>query len=65
MEELRNQLDTLRLGERHRGQSKDVSFVAGLEEWTGEGKGRSVHEFLTQVQTLRTPRRLRTNNGTV
>jgi hypothetical protein len=52
MEELRDQLDTLRIGEVHRGQSKDVSLVAGIKEWTGESKGRSVHEFLTQRETL-------------
>jgi hypothetical protein len=52
MEELRNQLDTLRIGEGHRGESKEVSLVAGIKEWTGESKGRSVHEFLTQIETL-------------
>ena len=52
MEELRVQLETLRIGEAHRGQSKDVSLVAGIKEWTGESKGRSVYEFLTQIETL-------------
>jgi hypothetical protein len=52
MEEFRDQLDTLRIREGHRGQSKDVSLVAGIKEWTGEGKGRSVHEYLTRVETL-------------
>jgi hypothetical protein len=52
MEELRDQLDTLRIGEGPRGQNEDVSLVAGIKEWTGESKGRSVHEFLTQVETL-------------
>jgi hypothetical protein len=52
MEELRDQLETLRIGEAPRGQSKDVSLVAGIKEWTGESKGRSVQEFLTQVETL-------------
>jgi hypothetical protein len=40
MKELRPQLDTLRIGEGNRGQSKDVSLVAGIKEWTGESKGR-------------------------
>jgi hypothetical protein len=52
MEELRDQLDSLRIGEAHRGPSKDVSLVAGIKEWTGESKGRSVYEFLTQIETL-------------
>jgi hypothetical protein len=52
MEELRGQLQTLRIAEAHTGQSKDVSLVAGIKEWTGESKGRSVQEFLTQVETL-------------
>jgi hypothetical protein len=52
MEELCDQLETLRIGEAPRGQSKDVSLVAGISEWTGKSKGRSVQEFLTQVETL-------------
>jgi hypothetical protein len=27
-------------------------FITGLKEWTGESKGRSVHEFLTQIEIL-------------
>jgi hypothetical protein len=42
IEELRGQLETLRIGEAHRGQSKDFSLVAGIKKWTGESKGRSV-----------------------
>jgi hypothetical protein len=34
------------------GQSKDVSLVAGIKKWTGESRGRSMHEFLTQIETL-------------
>jgi hypothetical protein len=41
MDELWDQLDTLRIGETHRGQSKDISLVAGIKEWIGESKGRS------------------------
>jgi hypothetical protein len=52
MDELQNQLDTLRIVEGHRGQSKDVLLVAGIKEWTEESKGRSAHEFLTQIETL-------------
>jgi hypothetical protein len=36
MEELRDQLDALRIGKVPRGQSKDVSLVAGIKEWIGE-----------------------------
>jgi hypothetical protein len=52
MDELWDQLETFRIREAHRGQSKDVSLVAGIKEWTGEGKGRSLYEFLTQIETL-------------
>jgi hypothetical protein len=52
MKEIRDQLDTLRIGEDRRGQSKDVSLVAGIKEWTGDSQGRPVHEFLTQIETL-------------
>ncbi|PNF15755.1 hypothetical protein B7P43_G11016 [Cryptotermes secundus] len=52
MEELWVQLETLRIGEAHRGQSKDVSLVARIKECTGESKGRSVYEFLTQIDVI-------------
>jgi hypothetical protein len=42
MEELRDQLDTLKIGETHRGQSKDISLVAGIMEWICESKGRGI-----------------------
>jgi len=48
IEELRAQLNTLRIGEAvivPRSQTKDVSLVTGIQEWTGEAKGRTVHEF--------------------
>ncbi|PNF33548.1 hypothetical protein B7P43_G17358 [Cryptotermes secundus] len=45
-------MDTLRIGDDPRGQSKDVSLVAGIKEWTGESQGRPVHDFLTQIETL-------------
>ena len=48
IEELRAQLNTLRIGEAvgvPRRQTKDVSLVTGIQEWTGEAKGRTVHEF--------------------
>jgi len=55
IEELRAQLNTLRIGEAVRGpsrQAKDVSLVTGIQEWTGEAKGKSVHEFFSQIETL-------------
>jgi hypothetical protein len=52
MDGLRDQLRALSIGEISRGQSKDVSLVAGIKEWTGESKGKSVYEFLAQEETL-------------
>jgi hypothetical protein len=49
IDELQDQLDTLRIEEAHKGQSKDVSLVAGIKEWNGKSKGRSVYEFLIQI----------------
>ena len=48
IEELRAQLTTLRIGETVNipsRQTKDVSLVTGIQEWTGEAKGKTVHEF--------------------
>jgi hypothetical protein len=52
MEDLWDQLGALRIGETHRGQGKDVPLVAGINEWIGESKGKSVYEFLAQIDTL-------------
>jgi hypothetical protein len=52
IEELRERMETLGIGEVPRGHSKDVSLVAGIKEWTGEGKGKPVLEFLTQIETV-------------
>ena len=30
---------------------KDVTLVAGIKDWTRDSKGRSVHEFFTQIDT--------------
>jgi len=30
---------------------KDVTLVAGIKDWTGDSKGRTVHEFLAQIDT--------------
>ena len=48
IEELRAQLTTLRIGETVNipsRQTKDVSLVTGIHEWTGEAKGKTLHEF--------------------
>jgi hypothetical protein len=48
IEELRAQLNTLRIGEAvsvPSRQTKDVSLVTGIQKWTGEAKGITVHEF--------------------
>jgi len=45
---LRAQLTTLRMGETVNvpsRQTKDVSLVTGIREWTGEAKRKTVHEF--------------------
>ena len=55
IEELRAQLNTFKLGETDSGTSrrtKDVSLVTGIHEWTSEAKGKSVHEFFSQIETL-------------
>ena len=48
IEEMRVQLKQLRIGEtdsRPCRRTKDVLLVTGIQEWTGEAKGRTVHEF--------------------
>ena len=30
---------------------KNVTLFAGIKDWTGDSKGRSVHEFFAQVDT--------------
>jgi hypothetical protein len=30
---------------------KDVTLDAGIKDWTGDGRGRSVHEFFAQIDT--------------
>jgi hypothetical protein len=53
--ELCAQLNTLRIGETvsvPSRETKDVSLVTGIQEWTGEAKGKTVHEFFWQIETL-------------
>jgi hypothetical protein len=52
MEELRGRLETLKIEEGPRGQSKDVSLVASIKEWTGEFKSIHGQEFLMQIETF-------------
>jgi hypothetical protein len=52
MAELRDRLETIKIGESPRVQSRDVSLVSSIKEWTGEFKDRPVNEFLTQIETL-------------
>jgi len=50
IEELHAQLTTLRIGETvsiPSRQTKDVSLVTGIQEWTGEAKGKTARVFLT------------------
>jgi hypothetical protein len=30
---------------------KGVTLVAGIKDWTGDSKGRTVHEFFGQIDT--------------
>jgi hypothetical protein len=30
---------------------KDVTLVTVIKDWTGDSKGRSVHEFFSQIDT--------------
>jgi hypothetical protein len=56
IEELRAQLNALRIGEAGsvpRSQTKDVSLVTGIQEWTVKAKEKSVHEFFLQIETPR------------
>jgi len=32
------------------GQTKDVSLLVGIQEWTGESKGKYVHELPSQTE---------------
>jgi hypothetical protein len=54
IQQLRAQLHALRIGKAASVPSRknDVSLVAEIKEWTGEAKGRSVHEFFSQIETL-------------
>jgi hypothetical protein len=31
---------------------KDVSLVTGIHEWMGEAKGKTMHEYFSQTETL-------------
>jgi hypothetical protein len=31
---------------------RDVSLVTRIQEWTGEAKGKAVHEHFSQIETL-------------
>jgi hypothetical protein len=35
-----------------RNLTKDVSLVAGLKEWTGDSKGKTVQEYFAQIETF-------------
>ena len=55
IEKLRDQLNILKIGETDSGPSrrtKGVSLVTGIQEWTGEAKGKTEHEFFSQIQIL-------------
>jgi hypothetical protein len=51
VENLRQQLEDLQTS-MSRNLTKDVSLVAGLKEWSGDSKGKSVKECLAQIETF-------------
>jgi hypothetical protein len=51
VENLRQQLEDLQ-SSLSRNLTKDVSLVAGLKEWSGDSKGKSVREFFAQIETF-------------
>ena len=55
IEELREQLNTLRISEAVsvlNRETKQVSFVTWIQELMGEAKGKTVHNYLSQIETL-------------
>jgi hypothetical protein len=51
VEELRERLRELQIA-MSRNLTKDVSLVAGLKEWTGDSKGKTVQEYFAQIETF-------------
>jgi hypothetical protein len=51
VEDLRQRLEGLQTAVS-RNLTKDVSLLAGLKEWAGDSKGRMVHEYFAQIETL-------------
>jgi hypothetical protein len=51
VEDLRERLEGLQTAVS-RNLTKDVSLVAGLKEWTGDSKGRTVQEYFAQIETF-------------
>jgi hypothetical protein len=51
VEELRERMKELQIA-MSRNLIKDVSLVAGLKEWTGDSKGKTVQEYFAQIETF-------------
>jgi predicted mannosyl-3-phosphoglycerate phosphatase (HAD superfamily) len=51
IERLKIEISTPRDSPVHVTAMKDVTLVAGIKDWTGYSKGRSVFEFFTQIDT--------------
>jgi hypothetical protein len=51
IERLKIEIATPRDSPIHTTAMKDVTLVAGIKDWTGDSKGRSVYEFFTQIDT--------------
>jgi hypothetical protein len=50
IERLKVEINTTRASPIHTAM-KDVTLVAGIKDWTGNSKGRTVHEFFAQIDT--------------
>jgi hypothetical protein len=51
METLRRQLEVLQTS-MSQNLTKDVSLVAGMKEWSGDAKDRSVREYFAQIESF-------------
>jgi hypothetical protein len=51
IDSLRDQLEGLQTS-ISRNMTKDVSLVAGLKEWSGDSKGKTVQEYFAQIETF-------------
>jgi hypothetical protein len=57
IQEMRTEIHRLRIGVASTpraspiSETKDVTLVAGIKDWTGDSIGHTVQEFFTQIDT--------------